>query len=465
MGRAVQSRRARWVIPASFLHLLFATAALAQNSGPLFPPSVALTNYDRVLVGEQEALEGGAFVARVGSTTAPWYNPAGMVLLGKTAIGGSATGYEADIISLDGLSAGKGGGVSIVQLPSYFGAVLGEDVLHSRIWSLGFSVTKPASWSQGIQAGGGSGERVSYSSTVSFSTILPMLSVAVAPLPCLRFGLGVGVALTSLSEVQTLSAQVLSPSATNPTSATAFLRTLDGGGSVWNLTGNFGAQFDITQNLVVGAVLRLPGLKLFSSGGLTYQDVQNNGTPWSQVFFKDRSATFDYRLPTEVDFGLGWHSSAFGLELDLRWHSEISTYYLLTSPNSVQRVTTAADGTTPVVTNTPFAGVQNGAKQVLNWAVGGSISLNDYWSLHAGFYSDYSPVNQDGVTLFRHLSLYGATLGAKVAGDHLSGSFGFGYNWGTSSTFSFPDAASGKYISTRLVVKSFQLLYAITYKF
>ncbi len=464
MSRAVKSRRARWGVPV-LLPLLVTSSALAQPSGPLFPPSIAITNYDRVLVGEQEALEGGAFVARVGSTTSPWYNPAGMVLVEKTAIGGSATGYEADIISLQGLSNGAGGGITIAQLPSYFGAVLGEDVLHSRVWSLGFSVTKPASWSQGIQAGAGGGERASYSSNVSFSTILPMLSVAVAPLPCLRFGLGVGVALTSLSEVQTLSTQLLSPTATNPTSANAFLRTLDGSGSIWNLTGNLGAQFDITKHLVVGAVLRFPGLKLLSSGGLTYQDVENNGTPWSQVFFKDRSATFDYRLPTEVDFGLGWHSSAFGLELDLRWHSEVSDYFILTSPNSVQKVTTAADGTTPVVTNTPFPGVKNGSKQVLNWAVGGSVSLSEAWSLHAGFFSDYSPVNQTGVNLFRHLSMYGVTLGAKVQGEHLSASFGLGYNWGTSATFNFPDTVTGNLVATKLVVQSFQLLYAITYSF
>jgi hypothetical protein len=463
MSRAVPSRHARWAV--ALTQLLVASTALAQQSLPPFPASIAVTNYDRVLVGEQEALEGGAFVARVGSTTSPWYNPAGMVLLDKTAIGGSGTGYEADIISLQGLSNGAGGGLSIAQLPSYFGAVLAEDVLHSRIWSLGFSVTKPVSWSQGIQAGAGGGERASYSSNVSFSTILPMLSVAVAPLPCLRFGLGVGVALTSLSEVQTLSTQLLSPTATNPTSANAFLRTLDGGGSIWNLTGNFGAQFDITHNLVVGAVLRLPGLKLLSSGGLTYQDVENNGTPWSQVFFKDRSATFDYHLPTEVDFGLGWHSPAFGLEVDLRWHSEVSDYYILTSANSVETVTTAADGKTPVVTNTPFPGVKNGAKQVLNWAVGGSVTLSEAWSLHAGFFSDYSPVNQSGVNLFRHLSMYGVTLGAKVQGEHFSGSFGLGYNFGTSATFTFPDTITGNLVSTKLVVQSFQLLYAIAYKF
>ncbi|MGO8969857.1 MAG: OmpP1/FadL family transporter [Myxococcaceae bacterium] len=443
---------------ASLLVLLLAPSAFAQQ-GTVFPPSIAITNYDRVLIGEQEALESGAYVARVGSTTSGWYNPAGMILLEKTEIGGSATGYESDLIKLQGLSQPAGGGISISQLPSFFGAVFGDDVLHSRVWRLGISVTKPASWSQGIEAGGAAGPTTSYSSTVSFSTILPMLSVAFAPLPCLRFGVGVGVALTELSEVQTLSSQVVTA-----TTANAFLRTLDGSGSIWNLTGNLGTQYDITQNLVVGAVLRFPGLKILSSGGLTYQDVNNNGTPWSQVFFKDRSATFDYKLPTEVDVGLGWHSSLFGLEADLRYHTAISDYVLLGSQNLVQTTTTAPNGT-PVVTTSPFPGIKNGANQVFNWAIGGSVNITEWWSVHAGFFSDYSPTDTAGQTLFRNVSMYGVTAGAKVRGEHLSGSFGVGFNWGNSPNFSFPNSTTGTTITTKLVVRSLQLLYALTYKF
>ena len=457
MSRDRTSLRVSWATPCLGF-LLLASTALAQASGPLFPPSIVITNYDRVLIGEEEALEAGAFVARVGSTTSGWYNPAGMMLVGKTAIGASGTGYETDALSLEGVQK-QGGGMSIYQLPSFFGAILGEDVLHSQVWRFGFSIAKPVSWAQGVQAGASTNERVSYSSDVSFSTLMPMISVAFAPVSCLRIGVGVGFAITSLSEVQTLSAQDVTASTAN-----AYLRTLDASGSIWNLTGNLGVQWDITPNLVLGAVMRLPGIKLISSGRLTYQNVDNNGTPWSQVFFKDGEATFDYKVPLDVNVGLGWHSAVFGVEADLRYHTAISDYLLFSSPNLVQVTTTASNGT-PLVTTHPFPGVQNGTKQVWNWAVGGRVNVNESWSLHAGFFSDYSPTNATGQAIFRAINMYGFTVGAKVQGEHLSGSFGFGFNWGSSQTFNFGDSATGGTISTKLNITSLQFLYALTYSF
>ena len=85
-----------------------------------------------VLVGQEEALEAGAFVARVGDTTSGWYSPAGMAAVNRTAIGASASGFETDVLSLEGLGKQRGGGMSIYQLPSFFGAVLGKDVIDSE---------------------------------------------------------------------------------------------------------------------------------------------------------------------------------------------------------------------------------------------------------------------------------------------------------------------------------------------
>lgn len=443
---------------ATLLLLLGAVEASAQSTGPVFPPSVVITNYDRVLVGEQESLEAGAFTARVSDSTAGWYNPAGLARVERSAIGASASGFETDVLTLQGVNK-AGGSFSISQLPSFFGVVLGEDALHSPYWRLGFSITKPVDWSQEIEGGVAGSQRLSYSSNVSLSTLLPMFSASFAPLPCLRLGAGVGVALTSLTEVQTLSAQVVTATAAN-----AFLRTLDTSGSVWNLTGNFGIQWDITSNLVLGAVVRFPGLKLTSSGSLTYQNVDNNGTPWSQTFFHDRSASFDYQLPVEVNAGLGWHSRVFELEADLRYHAAVSTYQLLSSQVPIQVTTTGAGGV-PIVTQRPFPGVQNGSRPVWNWAVGGHVNIGDAWSVHAGFYSDYSPTNSARQNLFRAVNMYGATVGARVAGDHFSGSLGFAYTWGNSSTFTFNNPASGSNVATQLHIKTLRLLYAVTYQF
>ena len=60
--------------------------------------------------------------------------------------------------------------------------------------------------------------------------------------------------------------------------------------------------------------------------------------------------------------------------------------------------------------------------------------------------------------------MYGITAGAKVRGDHLSGSFGLGYSWGSSSPSSSGTIA-GTPINTKLTITSLSLLYAVAYKF
>src|SRR5512137_138523 len=434
--------------------------ALAQTSGLLFPPSIAITNYDRVLVGQEEALEAGAFVARVGDTTSGWYNPAGMAAVTRTAIGASASGFETDLLSLEGIGKQRGGGMSFYQLPSFFGAVLGRDVIDSDEWRIGFTITKPTSWNQEIVGGQAGSTRIAYSSHVGLSTLVPTFSASYSPFPSLRLGAGIGIALTTLSEVQTFSGQ-----AAEPTTANAFLRNLDGSGTIWNLTGTLGVQWDVTENLVVGAMMRTPGLKIIQSGTLTYQNVDNRSTPWNQVFFSDKDATFDYRLPLDVSAGVAWRSKAFEAEFDLRYHSAIAQYTLLSSTNPVQITTTNPVTGVPVYATQPFPGLTNGARTVWNYALGARYNLNETWSFHGGFFSDASPTNEAGANLFRSVDMYGITAGAKVRGEHLSGSFGLGYSWGSSPQFAFNDTVTGTPITTRLTITSLSLLYAVAYKF
>lgn len=433
--------------------------AQAQTSGLLFPPSIAITNYDRVLVGQEEALEAGAFVARVGDTTSGWYNPAGMAVMTRTAIGASASGFETDLLSLEGVGKQRGGGMTFYQLPSFFGAVLGKDVIDSDQWRIGFTITKPTSWNQEIAGGLAGPTRIAYSSHVGLSTLTPMFSASYSPFPTLRLGAGIGIALTSLSEIHSLSGQAALPGTAN-----AFLRNLDGSGSIWNLTATLGVQWDVTEHLVLGAMMRTPGLKILQSGSLTYQNMDNLSTPWNQTFFNDKDATFDYRLPLDVSVGLAWRSKAFEAEFDLRYHSAISEYTLMGSTQPIRITTTDPATGIPVYTTQPFPGVTNGARTVWNYAFGGRYNLNELWSFHGGFYSDASPTSSSGANLFRSVNMYGITAGAKIRGDHLSGSFGLGYSWGSSDPFQFGEA-TGTPTTTRLTITSLSLLYAVAYKF
>lgn len=432
--------------------------AAAQYTPVALPPSILIGNYDRLNVGQEEAIESGAFVARVGDSTAGWYNPAGLARVKRTVIGASATGYQGDKLRLDGTLL-SGGASTVYQLPSYFGAVLGSDVLQTDAWRIGFTVTKPISWTETLDNLDSTSTRVSYSSRVSLSTLVPMVSVAWTPLEGLRLGAGLGAAVTSFGETQILSEQLLTA-----TTARAVVHTVNADGYVYNVTGTLGAQWDVTGNLMAGATIRFPGARVLHSGSLTYNDVANTGSPWHQVFFSDGHADFDYRLPLNVNIGLAWRSRAFEVELDLRWYGPIDTYHLFTSGQPVQIVTTGANGE-PVVNTQPFPGVTNGARSVWNFAVGGRYNVDESWSVHAGFHSDASPTNAAGAAVFRSVNMYGVTAGAKLRGSHLSGSLGLGFSWGSSDPFTLTDPLTADPVTTRLQVSSLALLYALAYQF
>lgn len=441
--------------------LLFATRASAQASAFL-PPSAVLTNYDRVLIGQEEALESGAFVARAADTTAGWYNPAGLALVRRSIIGASATGYELDTIDLGQIQT-TSGKVTLAQLPSYFGAVLGGDVIASDRWRIGFSATKPTSWSAAINGATVDGTRVNYSSRVSISTLVPALSAAWAPLPGLRLGAGFGLAITSISQVQILSIQP-DPQQVDA----ALLRTADGSGTTWGGQGSLGVQWDVTRHLVAGASLRTPTFTILRTGGLTYQSVETRNTasgPGTDLsYFTDPKATFSYHLPVNVNVGLAWREPRFDVEIDVRYHSAIAPYTLLASSQMVESVRTDPDGTR-TRTTAPFPGLTYSASTVWNFAIGGRYQLDEAWSLHGGIYSDAAPADSTESNVFRSVDLYGLTAGAKLKGDHLSGSLGLGLSWGSSDDFLLGAPGTAGAVSTRLSIVSVSLLYAIAYRF
>ena len=73
------------------LSLLAPIAARAQlapvTNTPLgLPKALVLPNYDNVLVGKQQALEGGAYIARSSDASASFYNPAGLVQAEKLSL-------------------------------------------------------------------------------------------------------------------------------------------------------------------------------------------------------------------------------------------------------------------------------------------------------------------------------------------------------------------------------------------
>jgi hypothetical protein len=88
--------------------VVLATPSLsqAQRFNVTIPGNLILPNYARVPVGQEEGLEGGAFIARTGNALANWYNPAGLVKVATAELSASATAYEQTSIKLEGLTVG-----------------------------------------------------------------------------------------------------------------------------------------------------------------------------------------------------------------------------------------------------------------------------------------------------------------------------------------------------------------------
>src|SRR5262249_34792947 len=99
-------------------------AAPADADSPLpiqLPQALVFPNYDNVLLGKDQALEGGSFVARAGDASANFYNPAGLVQSEKSSLNASSTGWVRTKITAEALDTSVTS-TKIDNVPGYFGA-------------------------------------------------------------------------------------------------------------------------------------------------------------------------------------------------------------------------------------------------------------------------------------------------------------------------------------------------------
>ena len=75
------------------MQLVAETVVQAQTDTVAQPTSFILPNYNRIRVGEDESLQGGAFIARSRGAAANVYNPAGLASASSTEVAASSTGY------------------------------------------------------------------------------------------------------------------------------------------------------------------------------------------------------------------------------------------------------------------------------------------------------------------------------------------------------------------------------------
>jgi len=441
------------------LPLLAAPASAQVLESP--PQGVILPNYDLVRVGQWEAIESGAVVARTDGPLANVYNPAGLAASTKTEINGSATGYQYISLSLEGIGDKATSG-RLADLSGFLGVALAEPFIKSTKWRLGFSVFAPLSWEPGTLSGsgqassGGTDLLLTYRTQVSFRALVPALAAGLNLSPRLRLGFGFQVPIVSILQEQNTS--LLSTSAL---AAAQTDRVFSADGTTWLVRGTAGLQWDVGKALSLGLMVESPTARLWGSTYYSDELTASSGQGFATLHFRDPNARLNYQMPFLLAGGAALRLGKLTVEGDVRWYSSVSQFDLYTSDSTGIAVSDSgvAPPTSAPVTLAP---VTLSYRTVVNFAVGARYPLSKLWQVHAGVSSDQSPLSSTS-EIFRNLNVLGATAGVSFTATHLSGSVGLGFQTGKSP--STPVAIDSVVSETRLTMTSFQLLYAIAYSF
>ena len=171
-----------------------------------------------------------------------------------------------------------------------------------------------------------------------------------------------------------------------------------------------GVQYQMTPEILLGAVVRSPGVTLFRSGDYSFDGQVSAGRRERDhhVLRSGRSI----RLQAPVPGRRGRRDGAQPLRARARRHVLDGPLELRLPADRADRPTFIVDdglGGPPVVTRLPVTPVQAESDAIVNVAFGGFYALteNKVWKLHFGFNTDFSPVGDDD-EFFTNVDLYGA---------------------------------------------------------
>jgi hypothetical protein len=424
-----------------------------------------IPNYDRIRIGQNDGLEGGAFVARSGDAGSNWYNPAGLALSEGTALNASANAYEYTTITAEGLGSQYGSG-RFRSIGTFFGGVIGSPILSGRTVRLGFSYTRPVVWSPGTLNSAadfdipGTGlETITTTSKVEMSTSVPAINAGFRLSDGFRLGAGTSMSITNLNATQQWTDRLLGPSEVDRALASIFMD-----GQIWQLQFTGSAQWELSDAVVLGAMATSPGLQVSGSGLAEYQNVRSIGGGSSRdILARDTTASYEYKLPYRIVGGVAVMLGRFEFEADVKYYGSLDEYNLIDSELPVRVVVTDASGD-PTASEQPFVPIVEKTNAVTNVAIGGHYAFSDSFRLHLGFFTDNSPVGNPGESVFRAVDLTGLSLGVSFGG-RLAGSLGVSSSWGTTDERQLGPSLGGLTANTKVKITTFNLHYSISYAF
>jgi long-subunit fatty acid transport protein len=434
--------------------------ASAQGGFSFLGTSLIVPNYQQIPVGEWEALESGAYVARCRDGNANWYNPAGLAQAERTAVNASANAYETTTLEFKTFTttdrtlqfAGVGG---------FFGVAIAEPIARSPNVRYGFYVARPLAWESGTVDATASPDPQTDVRLISAGHLAgtePGIAAGFRLGERVRVGASLGVPIASLSEA--MDANLLIADAD---SARTVRRTLAQEGTAWYAVARGGLQWDPTAHLRLGLAVSSPGIRITGSTKFDYTAEDHSPTHFVDERFRDTEANFDYKIPLQLKAGVAARFDRAEIEAVVQHYGATSQYDMISTKLTAVRVE-QAEGGLPVVTAFVPEPLRNEWRAVTNFALGGNYVLNDLVRLHLGFQTDHSPVSDQGSVLFRKIDFFGGTGGVSFNGKKFTGTIGFGFSTGESDP-SRSSVGNERPTETRMRVTTLRGMYSLAVRF
>jgi len=382
-------------------------------------------------VGATTALRGGAAYALGSEAAATWYNPAMAASIDAEQLSAGATAYGFNRIQV---TAGRESDALLSGAVLKVYAGLSARSADGR-FGLTAMLCNPVHWSGAVDSGRtlpNATER-SYASHVRVDqdTWSVQLAGGWRPSDDLQFG----VAVVGNYDTVDLNQSGWTRDINGRYTATSFTAAAWG----TSVQGKLGVRGSPVEHLSLGLSLVTPGVPVLSGGLVESSSAQSDPVANTAASASARvdDDPFSFVHAWQVGLGAGWAEPAWEAELDLVWSLPNGTHETV-PPLPGYRTSTVA-GVTTLESILEPARVTN-YRHVLNLRVGGGYNLNERITLHAGAFTDLSPIGDS--QLYNTIDFLGATGGIMIKRGDTGIILGTSATWGQEPVTVFNPATN-----------------------
>jgi hypothetical protein len=148
----------------------------------------------------------------------------------------------------------------------------------------------------------------------------------------------------------------------------------------------------------------------------------------------------------------------------VRYYGAQDQYELLSSDSTAVLITTDAAGV-PSTSAPAFTSVLHQARSIVSGALGANYSISRSLRVHAGVFTDPSPVSGPSRSTFRAVNLTGVSGGVSLGSGRLTGSVGVSTSWGATTDRAVGPTLGGIEGTTHVSFRTFTGLYAVSFTF